>query len=106
MSLGVNTKIDFSLTFSRLPSTIGSVYGHLDQLLDKMTTGSILPVTIFSPHFLSIISSDTQLVGHRVLSEDCSTRAGYRESVSATHAHANRQYNPESPQVKVCLGDS
>lgn len=43
---------NFVLTFSRLPGTISNVYENLKKLLDKMTKGSILPVTTFSLHVL------------------------------------------------------
>jgi hypothetical protein len=52
MPVAIDTDVEFGLTFSRLPSTISSVYANLDQLLNKMATGSILPVTTILPHIL------------------------------------------------------
>ena len=53
---------------------------------------------MFSKPFLLTVN----VVGRRVLSENCSTRAMHREYISATHA--NRPCNSEPPQVEVCLG--
>lgn len=52
MPVAINTVFEFRLTFSRPPATISNVHANLDLLLDKMTKGSILPVTTFSPHIL------------------------------------------------------
>jgi hypothetical protein len=89
--------------YFRLPTAIRNVDTNLDQLLTKMTSDSVLPVTI--PHLLhrASESSDTiNVVAHRVRRENWPARAGYREPVSATRADRHR--NTESPEVTVCMG--
>ncbi|SRR5712692_1328765 len=104
MPVAISADVGFGLTFSSLPNTISSMYANLDQLLNKMVTGSILPVITTSPLFSKPFLLTLNVVGHCVLSEDNSTHTGYRDFVSATHA--NQRCNSKSPHVKVCLGDS
>ena len=77
---------------------------NLDRLLTKMATGSILPVIPSNILHRALKLSDIfdDVVARRICSENRSTRAGYRESVSAFCT--NRHCNAESFEVTVCLG--
>ncbi len=68
----ISTSIEFCLTCCRPWKLVLKVlvYANLDQLLDKMTTGSTLPVSTFSPPIFQCLLT-LKVIGYRVLSEDC-----------------------------------
>lgn len=59
MPVAIDGGVEFDLTFSRLPTTIRSVYANLDRLLEGLNAGSSLPVTNFLPSILQSNPSDT-----------------------------------------------